>query len=84
MMDQADGLTESPPLDEASIQTAPAAVAESISSAHKARSRVDSVIEQELQVIIDLKNAGDETWAEELEAFIERYPDYQLPDELIP
>lgn len=38
--------------------------------------------ERELQEIIRLKQAGDETWRKELELFLERHPDYPLPDEL--
>jgi len=84
MMDEADVLTESPPLDAVSIQMAPATAAEPASSAAKARHRMDSTSEQELQAIIELKNAGDETWLTQLEAFVERYPDYPIPEELKP
>jgi hypothetical protein len=84
MMDEADVLTESPPVDAVSRQMAPATVAEPASSAVKARHRMDSTIEQELHAIIELKNAGDETWLTQLEAFAERYPDYPIPEELKP
>ena len=82
MMDEADVLTESAPADAPAMQEIPTAVAEPASSAIKTRGRMDSGIEQEIQTIIELKNAGDEAWAKALEAFIERYPDYPLPDEL--
>jgi hypothetical protein len=82
MMDEADVLTEAPPLDAASIKAMPAAVAEPVSSEIKARGRMDSTIELELQAIIELKKTGDQTWVTELEAFVKRYPDYPLPDEL--
>jgi len=54
--------------------------------------RVDKVIseqsyltaDQELQIILKLKQADDDRWKDELKAFLEHYPDYPLPDELIP
>ncbi len=36
----------------------------------------------QLQIILELKRAGDDRWKAALKAFIERYPDYPLPDEL--
>lgn len=82
LMDEADAMTESAPVDAASIQVTPAAAAKPVSSALKARGRMDATIEQELQAIIELKKSGDESWITELEAFVERYPDYPLPDGL--
>ena len=82
MMDEADLLSESPPSTAAAMQVAPATVAAPVISSMKSRGRVDLTIEQELLTIIELKQSGDETWAAELESFIERYPDYPLPDEL--
>lgn len=82
MMDEADVLTEAPPLDAPTIQVMPAAVAKHASSTMKVSGRMDSAIEQELQAIIELKQSGNETWVTELEAFVEHYPDYPLPDEL--
>lgn len=38
--------------------------------------------EQLLQSILALKQAGDDSWKTELEAFKELFPDYPLPDEL--
>lgn len=84
MMDEANVLTESPPIDAVSRQMAPATIAEPASNAAKARYRTDSIIEQELQAIMELKNAGDETWLTKLEAFVERYPHYPIPQELKP
>ena len=81
MMDEADLRLESSSTTEA-MQDLPAAVAAPVISSMKSRSRVDLSIEQELLTIIELKQSGDETWAAELESFIERYPDYPLPDEL--
>ncbi len=81
MLDEADLLSESVSMDAASMQVAPAAAAPAI-SAMKTRGRMDSTIEQELQAIIELKLSGDESWVMELEAFVERNPDYTLPDEL--
>jgi len=82
LMDEADAMTESPAVDSASIQVTPAAVAEPVSNAVKARGRMDAVIEQELQTIIELQKSGDGSWIAALEAFVERYPDYPLPDGL--
>jgi hypothetical protein len=75
MMDEADLRPESPPSTASAMQTAPV-------SAMKTRGRVDLKIEQELLTIIELKQSGDESWVTELESFIERNPDYPLPDEL--
>jgi len=82
LMDEADVLTKSPSVETASRQVMPASVATPQISAMKARGRTELSIEQELQAIIELKKSGDEAWITELAAFIERYPDYQLPDEL--
>ena len=82
MMDEAELQPESPPSTAAAMQTAPATVAAPVNSSMKTRSRVDLTIEQELLTIIELKQSGDETWATALESFLERYPDYPLPDEL--
>lgn len=38
--------------------------------------------EAQLQAILQLKQAGDAGWEAALKTFIERYPDYPLPDEL--
>lgn len=38
--------------------------------------------EAQLQAILLLKQAGNDEWKDQLKAFIERYPDYPLPDEL--
>jgi hypothetical protein len=82
LMDEADVLTKSPSVDTASRQVMPASVATPQISAMKARGRAELSIEQELQAIIELKKSGDEAWVTELAAFIERFPDYELPDEL--
>lgn len=37
---------------------------------------------KELETILDLKRAGDDSWIEALAQFVERYPDYPLPEEL--
>jgi len=81
MLDEADLLSESVSMDAAYMQVAPAIAAPAI-SAMKTRGRMDLTIEQELLAIIELKLSGDESWADELEAFVERNPDYPLPDEL--
>jgi len=75
-------VAESPTIDVVSKPATHATVAESVSSAVKARGRMDTAIEQELQAIIELKKSGDESWILALEAFVERYPDYPLPDGL--
>lgn len=38
--------------------------------------------EEQLQAILVLKRAGDNSWKAGLETFIENHPDYPLPDEL--
>jgi hypothetical protein len=82
MMDETDLRSEPPSSTADAMQIAPATVAAPVHSATKARGRMDSTTEQELQAIIVLKQSGDETWVTKLESFIERYPDYPLPDEL--
>ena len=82
MMDEADLQSESPSSTADAMQAAPATVTAPVISSMKSRSRVDLSIEQELLTIIELKQSGDETWVTELESFIERHPDYPLPDEL--
>ena len=44
--------------------------------------QVPSREEQLLQSILDMKQAGDDSWKTELETFKELFPDYPLPDEL--
>ncbi len=46
------------------------------------RYRTDSDLDQQLLLIIKLKQDGNERWKTELESFKKSYPDYQLPDEL--
>ncbi len=82
MIDEADVMVASPPIDAAIMQDVPAVASESVGSALKARARNVATIEQEIQAIIELKKAGDETWPTKLQAFVERNPDYPLPDEL--
>jgi len=62
----------------------PAVIAEPAKSDFRARLAPESEAEaeQELLAIIKLKQSGDESWRKELELFLERYPDYPLPDEL--
>jgi hypothetical protein len=45
-----------------------------------AREQADA--EKELQQILRLKRDGDESWQQALELFIQRYPDYPLPEGL--
>ena len=82
LIGETDVMTKTPPVDIASMRVMPASVATPGNSALKVRGRVDLTIEQQLQAIIELKNSGDETWVTELEEFVERFPDYALPDEL--
>lgn len=80
LMEAADAVAESPPVDTASMPITAAAAAKPVSSATEVRAETDDAnIEQELQTIIELKKSGDESWVTELEAFVERYPDYPLP-----
>ena len=72
---------------DAAAQRSPAmAAAEPARSDLKSRAMFESKSEtdpeRELQEIIRLKQAGDETWRKELDLFLERHPDYPLPDEL--
>jgi hypothetical protein len=46
------------------------------------RSNADTQAEAQLRAIIRMRQAGDERWKAELEAFIKSHPDYPLPDEL--
>ncbi len=48
----------------------------------EARGNADTQAEEQLRAIIRMRQAGDERWKAELEAFIASHPDYPLPDEL--
>jgi len=67
---------------------APATIAEPAKSDFRAKAMAEteavfeSEAERELQAIIKLKEADDESWRKELELFQQRYPDFPLPEEL--
>lgn len=61
---------------------AQAAAAEAVTPATEKPADAHIDIEQQLQVILGLKEADDETWITELEKFTRKYPDYPLPEEL--
>ena len=58
--------------------------AESIVPAEVDLRDADAAIDTRLARILSLKEAGDERWKTELEAFINDYPDYELPASLSP
>ncbi len=60
----------------------PAIIAEPPAPGAAARSKTDTRAEAQLQVIINMKQSGDEHWKTELKAFVESHPDYPLPDAL--
>lgn len=64
-----------------SLAATPAAVEPEMDEL-SAQTTTDSDAEQELLIIIRLKQSGDEKWETELVSFIEKYPDYPLPDAL--
>lgn len=82
MMDEVESAAGVLASDTAVIQASPSARSAPVNNAMKSRERTDVTIERELQTIIELKNAGNESWVTLLDAFKERYPDYELPDEL--
>ena len=69
-------------------QASPATVADPARSDFRSKAMAEteavfeSEAESELQAIIELKEAGDESWRKELELFQQRYPDFPLPEGL--
>ena len=61
---------------------APSLLAEPETRQAMGMAREDADAEKELQQILSLKREGDESWQQALEQFIQRYPDYPLPEEL--
>lgn len=77
-----DSTATSPAADRASDQAGFMAVAEPVMSGVNMGAKNDTQAEQKLAAIISLKQAGDESWRDELKLFQEQFPDYPLPDEL--
>jgi hypothetical protein len=73
-----------PEVDAVSGQYHPAPVSGPLVRKVKTQSRENAAAEQKILVIIELKRNGNEAWKTALEAFMENYPDYPLPDELTP
>ena len=82
----AEAMSDSPQTGALSRQASPAAIAEPAKSDMSVLNAVEaeavSEADTELQAIISLKQAGDESWRKELELFLQRYPNYPLPDGL--
>lgn len=82
LLEAADSISEPPQAGAVSRQTSPAAIAEPAKSDMRAKGITQPEAEKELLAIISLKESGDESWRKELDLFLERYPDYPLPDGL--
>jgi len=82
----AEAMSDSPQTGALSRQASPAAIAEPAKGDMTAQDAMEaeavSEADAEIQAIIDLKQAGDESWRKELELFLQRYPNYPLPDGL--
>ncbi len=76
------------PDDEMSGMTGAVAEEVSLETARDAKQaglqQIDNIMAQELDKIIALKEAGDDSWRAELQAFKQRYPDYPIPPDLEP
>jgi hypothetical protein len=70
--------------DEADAESgqAPSLLAEPETRQAMGMAREQADAEKELQQILRLKRDGDESWQQALELFIQRYPDYPLPEGL--
>jgi hypothetical protein len=57
-------------------------MADAVAPVEMERQDADAGAAEQLARILQLKEAGDETWKKELENFIRTYPDYELPEAL--
>jgi len=80
--DEADLMVDSLKIDAAYEMSQPRAIEKPVLGEAESQVNEKSGIEQELLTIIELKQAGDSQWISELALFVERYPDYPLPDVL--
>ena len=82
----AEAVSDSPQTGASYRQASPAAIAEPAKSAMTVQDAVEfeteSDADAEIQAIIELRQAGDESWRKELELFLQHYPNYPLPDGL--
>ena len=69
--------------DQAESEQAPSLVAEPENRQMMGMARELTDPEKELETILNLKHAGDDSWKEALALFIEHYPDYPLPEGLM-
>jgi hypothetical protein len=85
---QAEVMADAPQAGAALKQASPASTSEPDKSDLRAEAMTEPEAayepgaEDELAAIINLKEAGDESWREALEQFQQRYPDYPLPEGL--
>lgn len=88
LLEAIDSMSDSSQAGAVSRQASPTAIAEPAKSdmatqgAMESEAEAESEADAELLAIMSLKQAGDDSWQKELELFLERYPDYPLPDEL--
>ena len=68
--------------DQPEPEQAPSLVAEPEKRQIMGMAREQADPEKELETILDLKRVGDDSWKQALAQFIERYPDYPLPEGL--
>lgn len=74
--------SETPELEIGAKQSLPATVAADLAEEVDDFSGPEDEITKQLQEIILLKQAGDESWLTELQKFRQNHPDYPLPEEL--
>ena len=82
LLDDATLASDSPELEVISEQSQPAAITAGLTEEVDNLTETDAEIEQQLQVIILLRQSGDTAWETELERFKENHPEYPLPKEL--
>ena len=82
MMDEADSSVDVAEYELMSKQAQPASIGATQPEDAGLQLQIDAEIEQQLLLIIKLKQSGDEAWIKQLENFRQTYPDYPLPEEL--
>jgi hypothetical protein len=80
--DEAVLASDSPVFEVSAKQTKPATVAAGLAAETDDLSDMEDEITRQLQEIILLKQAGNESWMTRLQQFRTEHPDYPLPEEL--
>ena len=82
LSDEAALASDSPVFEASPKQTKPATVTAGLAAEVDNLSEMEDEITRQLQEIILLKQAGNESWMTQLQQFRTEHPDYPLPEEL--